>query len=105
MHRGNVLADERFRNVSLHTQAGKGAVAGFSQRQTTIKSPFYVQNEWLADGTPLFTQPAKLWYPMHGPCPANLSLSDQCDCIEQQLKLVAANNTRRPLFIPTYVKW
>ena len=97
-----MLADERFRNVSLHTQAGKGAVAGFSQRQTTIKSPFYVQNEWLADGTPLFTQPAKLWYPMHGPCPANLSLSDQCDCIEQQLKLVAANNTRRPLFIPTY---
>lgn len=39
---------------------------------------------------------------MHNGCPANLSLSTQSDCIEARLKRVAANNTARPLFAPTY---
>jgi hypothetical protein len=91
----------RFRNTSL-TVAG-GHVGGFSQRQTFDSSrPQYTQNIWLDDGTPVFSEPVTMWYPQHGPCPANLTLSDQCDCMEAQLKLVAANNMQRPLFLPIY---
>ena len=92
---------ERFRNVSKQQVPphGNGSIGGFSQRlgDTPLSrgNADYVLNEWLPDGTPIFTQPASLWYPMHSGCPANLTLSAQSDCIEARLKRVA-----RPAAIP-----
>ena len=95
---------ERFWTQSLRVP--NGSIGGFSQRlgDTPLSrgNDNYVLNEWLPDGTPIFTQPASLWYPMHSGCPSNLSLDAQSDCIEARLKRVAANNTARPLFVPTY---
>jgi hypothetical protein len=92
----------RFRNASLAVAGG--SADGFSQRQTFNSSRRqYTQNVYLEDGTPVFSEPVTMWYPQHGPCPAaNLTLRDQCDCMKAQLELVAANNSRRPLFVPIY---
>ena len=93
---------DHFRNESLQLPVG-GHVAGFSQRQTLNSSLKHLaQNIWLADGTPIFSQPVTMWYPQHGVCPANLTLTEQCACMEEQLKMIAVSNLQRPLFVPVY---
>ena len=70
-----------------------------------------VYNAWLADGTPVFGQPASMWYPTqkgfcnatdggHGVRPSAGSLAAEADCIEKHLRAIAAANTQRPLFVP-----
>ncbi len=67
----------------------------------------------MADGTPVFLQPAALWYPDgkgycnstdggSGTRPSNASLAEEFDCVEGHLKAIALNNTQRPLFVATY---
>ena len=107
-----------FEKATARNPAGK--VGGFSQwcgggcNKTNAKdSPHYVFNDWTDDGTPMFAQPASLWYPDekgfcnktdggNGKRPSAASLAAEIDCIEHILKDVAANNPQRPLFVPAY---
>ena len=107
---------EAFRNASLHTAGGRGAVGGFSQQPTLANNsafPHYVYNGWLGDGTPVLLQPQALWYPQdkkfcnrtdadHGAAPSAEALAEEYDCIEGHLRKVAAANSQRPLFVPVY---
>ena len=105
-----------FENTTRSTASGAGAVGGFSQWCTGCNgtsSPHFAYNDWLDDGTPVFLQPAALWYPdekgfcnktdgSHGKRPSEASLAIEFDCIEHHLRTVAATNPARPLFVPAY---
>ena len=54
-----------------------------------------------------------MWYPTqkgfcnttdggHGVRPSAASLEAEADCIEKHLRVIAATNTQRPLFVPAY---
>ena len=102
-----------FANATSHTP---GVVGGFSQWCSGCNhtsDPHYVFNAWLADGTPVFAQPASLWYPGdkgfcnrtdggHGVRPSAASLRAEIECIEGILMAVVARNPQRPLFVAAY---
>ena len=102
-----------FANATRHTS---GPVGGFSQWCSGCNhtaDPHYVFNAWLADGTPVFAQPASLWYPGdkgfcnrtdggHGARPSPASLEAEIKCIEDIVVRVMARNPQRPLFVPAY---
>jgi hypothetical protein len=78
------------------TFADDVTVGGFSQwcnGCNHTSDPHYVYNSWLDDGTPVFLQPASMWYPTqkgfcnqtdggHGLRPSAQSLVAEADCVE-----------------------
>ena len=98
--------------VPLYAGFAKSAgVGGFSQWCAGCNhtaDPHYVYNGWLDDGTPLFLQPASLWYPSqkgfcnatdggHGVRPSQPSLAQEADCIEKHLRQIAAVSPALPV--------
>ena len=91
-------------------------IGGFSQWCSGCNGtsdPHYEYNDWLDNGTPVFLQPASLWYPSqkgfcnktdggHGARASAASLAAEADCVEGILRAVATANPQRPLFVPAY---